>query len=128
MAICSLCLNAGNVTAEPAPSSDAAWLSTGGSEATTTIGEFGFGLKTALSNLAAVFEMDTATADSDDARRLTYYESKSIGDGEWEIEPVEKTFGKLKNQSVCGSAEFDPLRRSGRCSSSASSPMRSRRW
>lgn len=60
----------------------------------STIGEFGFGLKTACSNLGAVFEIVTATADSDNAWRLTYDETKFIAGGRWEIEiePADKPF------------------------------------
>lgn len=65
-----------------------------GGKGGTTIGEFGFGLKTACSNLGAVFEIVTATEDSDNAWRLRYDESKFISGGKWEIEieSIEKPF------------------------------------
>jgi hypothetical protein len=60
----------------------------------STIGEFGFGMKTACSNLGAVFEIVTATSDSDNAWQLTYDETKFIEGGRWEIETeaVDKPF------------------------------------
>lgn len=59
-----------------------------------SIGEFGFGMKTACSNLGHRFEIVTATGDSHNAARIIYDEREFIRKGRWEllIEELEKPF------------------------------------